>query len=144
VNGFLRGNISEGSLPDIQENKTILVVEDESGIRETITELLSGIVGAPVVAKASADDALTFLATNSRQVSLVLLDDQMPGSLTGFQALPIIHELYPKIRIVMMGALLSQRPDSAYFDAGAVAMILKPWDIHKFADLVRQFYIARG
>jgi CheY-like chemotaxis protein len=56
---------------------TILIVDDDPSIRQTLTSILD-LRGYPAVAVADGAQALTYLDTPGASVSLVLLDLQMP------------------------------------------------------------------
>ena len=85
-----------------QGHETILLVEDEAGVRELITEVLSS-VGYHVLAAIDGEDALKVSAGHSDQIHLMITDVIMP-SMSG-------RELADRLRI--------ERPDMACFSSPA-------------------------
>ncbi len=78
--------------------KKILIVDDESSIRDTLAGILSD-EGFEAVGVESAERAIA--ALDRDLVDLVLLDIWMPG-MDGMEALPRIKELYPHLPVIMI------------------------------------------
>ena len=57
---------------------TILVAEDEPGVRELIVEILS-TAGYTVLVASDGDEALRILSERNGQIDLLLTDIRMPG-----------------------------------------------------------------
>ena len=57
--------------------KAILIVEDDSDIRDTLVEVLSG-EGYPVHAVTQGQEALDYLGASAEMPSLIILDAMMP------------------------------------------------------------------
>jgi CheY-like chemotaxis protein len=57
---------------------TILVAEDEPGVRELVVDILCG-AGYSVIVAGDADEALRILAERNGQIDLLLTDVRMPG-----------------------------------------------------------------
>src|ERR1700757_526122 len=83
-----------------QKQKTVLVVDDDEGMRDTLTALLKR--DYRILRVASGEAALPVL--NREDVDLVLLDVRLPG-ISGFELLRIIRENYSLIEIIMISAI---------------------------------------
>lgn len=82
------------------QRPTVLVVDDEAGMRSLLTRLL-GRAGYEVL---SADDGVTGLATltaHPHEVKLVLLDVTMP-QMGGHEALHLLRQQHPTLPVIMM------------------------------------------
>lgn len=84
------------ALPDVP---TVLMVEDEPVLLETIAECLRDW-GYHVLEAPSAAEAMTQLST-APGVDLVFSDIRMPGRMDGFALARWVRERYPAIRILL-------------------------------------------
>ncbi len=99
---------------------TILVVEDEGGVRELAVRILSSR-GYRVMQAQDAADALSTLSSEARQVDLVLTDVVVPD-LGADELERRLHELRPGLPILYMSGYPKEdmiqrqliRPDSAF------------------------------
>lgn len=92
---------SEKTGPPLPTASTILVVDDEPGVRQLTARMLKD-QGYPVIEVGNAEQALEQLKT-SGQVRLVLADIAMPG-MDGIKLADRIRELYPQQPVVLMSA----------------------------------------
>lgn len=67
-------------------NATLLIVEDEEGIRELLTDYLSSM-DFTVYAAESGQRALELITEHQREVQLILSDNMMPGGMSGIDFL---------------------------------------------------------
>ena len=77
---------------------TILIVDDEEGIRRSVADVLRDEGYAPVVA-ADGEEAVQHL--EERPADLVLLDVAMPGR-DGIEVLKQVRETWPELAVIMM------------------------------------------
>src|SRR5262249_37698286 len=80
--------------------KTVLVVDDDEGMRDTLTAILKREYR--VLRAASGEAALPIL--NREDVDLVLLDVRLPG-ISGFEVLRIVKENYSLVEVIMISAI---------------------------------------
>ena len=78
--------------------ETILVVEDDPGVREYVTAQLRGL-GYRVIEAADGVQALELLA-GAEKVNLLFSDIVMPGGLTGWQLAERARETRPDLKVV--------------------------------------------
>jgi putative two-component system response regulator len=112
---------------------TIMFVDDEAGIRNSLKRLFADSPHNVLLA-ASAAEALQLLRTNT--CALIVSDNQMPGE-TGIEFLNKARQLAPDTVRVMM---------TAYADLGtalnainyceAYRFVVKPWDNQELVELV--------
>jgi DNA-binding NtrC family response regulator len=118
----------EGAAP-----ASILIVDDESEIRESLQTLLE-LEGYRVDAAASGEDGLARLA--SQPFDLVLLDLALPGK-NGMDVLAEIRERDPQLAVIMITAYGTVENAVNAMQAGAANFIQKPWDNEKLLADVR-------
>jgi YesN/AraC family two-component response regulator len=81
---------------------TILVVDDEAGVRETVTKILTtALDDVQVLSAAEGYEALRLLVKHS--VDLMMIDVQMPG-LNGFQLAQQAKLIQPDLHFIYVSA----------------------------------------
>jgi len=116
---------------NFKSKSRILLVEDETLVRIVGSDALTD-AGFEVLEAASADDALRILET-ADEVSVLLTDIRMPGSMDGLQLAHLVHARWPAIKILLTsGDTWPQRdaiPDDGRF-------LAKPYDLQTLQDEV--------
>ena len=110
------------------ENSDILIVDDDSDLRRTLSLLLDKAY--KVVEAANGKEALRILAEHRPR--LVLLDITMP-EMSGIDVLRAARERDKTLRIVMMTSHQEMEIAKNALDLGAIAYVTKPFD----ADYIR-------
>ena len=118
---------------EILADARILVIDDESGIRESL-EILLTLEGYTV--EMAIDGEAGLLLLEQRTYDLVLLDLALPGQ-TGLELLPQIHERYPELPVVMITAYGTVDNVVEAVRAGAENFVQKPWDNEKLLADIR-------
>jgi DNA-binding NtrC family response regulator len=103
----------------------ILVVDDDSSIRETFEQHL-GQSGFEVRSAASAEEALTLLA--SFDPALVITDLRLPG-MNGIELLERIKTSLEEVEVVLITAHDDMKSAVAAMKAGAYDYLVKPLDL---------------
>ena len=104
---------------------TVLVVDDEEGIRQALTRFLTRL-GYQVRAAANAAEALEHLASSHPQV--MLCDIRMPGT-SGIELLPKVLARDPDLAILMLTAIDEPRTAIECLKLGAFDYLIKPVDL---------------
>src|SRR5580658_1548920 len=124
--------------PEITSNgnsvtASILVVDDEAGIRESLEVLLS-LENYSVKTASDGEEGLRQLDQNS--FDLVLLDLALPGQ-SGLGLLPLFKERQPDVPIIMITAYGTVDNVVEAIRAGAENFVQKPWDNEKLLADIR-------
>ncbi|HTZ11435.1 MAG TPA: response regulator [Candidatus Margulisiibacteriota bacterium] len=106
------------------EKKSLLIVDDEEGIRRVLREFFKR-KGFDVFEAGSGEEALQLI--RSTKVSVVLLDMRMPG-MDGLETLRKILEINPKLGVVMATAEQDDEKIKIALELGAYSYVLKPFD----------------
>src|SRR5215218_9116488 len=112
--------------------KTVLIVDDDEGMRDTLTAILKREYR--VLRVSSGEAALPVL--NREDVDLVLLDVRLPG-ISGFEVLRIVKENYSLIEVVMISAINEIETAVQAMKHGAYHYVTKDFDYDQLRSLVR-------
>src|SRR5882724_6282266 len=112
--------------------KTVLIVDDDEGMRDTLNAILKR--DYRVLRVASGETALVTL--NREDVDLVLLDVRLPG-ITGFEVLRIIKENYSLVEVLMISAINEVETAVQAMKHGAYHYVTKDFDYDQLRSLVR-------
>jgi len=111
--------------------KSILVVDDERGTRESLKAVFSGDYS--VLLADSAEAARQKLL--EERVDLLILDVIMPEK-GGLDFLKDVNSLYPGLPVVMVSASTSVRPIVEAMRVGAHDYVTKPFDVDELRHIV--------
>ncbi|MGE3844523.1 MAG: sigma-54-dependent transcriptional regulator, partial [Vicinamibacterales bacterium] len=112
--------------------KTLLVVDDDQGMRDTLTAILKRDYRTLAVENAEA--ALAALRRDS--VDLMLLDVRLPG-MSGLDLLRIVKEQYALIEVIVISAVSEVETAVTAIKNGAYHYITKDFDYDTLRSLVR-------
>ncbi|MFX0102970.1 MAG: response regulator [Candidatus Hodarchaeota archaeon] len=115
-----------------QEKKNILVVDDESGIRETLKDILQD-EGYNVVIAADGSEAVE-IARNER-FDVALIDFIMPG-INGVDTLRELKVIQPGLKVMMMTAFAEKEKLNRAMESGASCIFEKPLDIKRLLSYI--------
>jgi len=122
----------------IQESIRVLVVDDSSVMRRIVSQALSDSAGIEVVGTA-VHGANALLKIPELKPDVVTLDVEMP-EMSGLEALDVIREKFPSIRVIMCSTL-TERGARVTIDAllrGASDYVAKPTSGMPSADALKQ------
>jgi DNA-binding NtrC family response regulator len=113
---------------------TILIIDDDDQLRISFERLLTG-EGYTVRTAASGEAGLRMLQDSLPD--LVFLDLRLPG-INGLEAFRQIHRIEAKLPVVIMTAFGTTETAIEATKMGAFDYLLKPFDVPKMLDTVRQ------
>ncbi|MGO2129600.1 MAG: sigma-54-dependent transcriptional regulator [Pseudoalteromonas prydzensis] len=116
-------------------NNTILVVEDDAGLREALIDTLE-MSGIDCVAADSAEQAMVLLKKES--FSLVVSDVQM-GAMSGLDLLRSINLNYPDLPVLMMTAYATIDDAVEAMRLGAIDYMAKPFAPEVLLNMVSRY-----
>src|SRR5438309_7478684 len=109
------------------DRTTVLVVDDEDGIRQALTRFLSRL-GYHVQAAANATEALQQLSAHHPQA--MLCDIRMPET-SGVELLPKVLAQDPDLAVLMLTAIDEPRTAIECLKLGAYDYLIKPVDLEE-------------
>lgn len=116
----------------------ILVVEDDAGLREALTDTLL-LANYQVLKAQSAEEALAVLKLH--KVSLVVSDVQM-GGVSGLELLKSIKLNYPALPVLMMTAYATVNDAVLAIRQGAVDYLSKPFAPEVLVNMVARYALT--
>jgi PAS domain S-box-containing protein len=135
-----RAGQSETVMPvhqDIQGGtETVLVVDDEPAVRETVGNMLRQF-GYQTKSAASGEEALELIGRPSLDVDLVILDLGMPG-MGGYKCLEQLRDMDPDLRVIIASGYNVPLQEKQALAAGAVKFLPKPYRLAEMLQAVRQ------
>ena len=119
------------------EPPKVLVVEDNEGVRASLSRLLS-LDGFRIIEADSAERAAGLLGTTT--VSAMILDVNLAGTKSGLELLKDLHESPATAKtptIVLTGACLTDAQQAALHARGGV-LFQKPYDANELLGFLKQ------
>jgi len=116
------------------EIKKILIVDDDSELRATISEILKG-KGYFIEEASSGKEAVE--KTTNEKFDIALLDLMMPG-MNGMDALSEIRKISPKTKVIMITAFATIENAVDAIKKGAYDYISKPFKIEELIYAVKR------
>ena len=113
-------------------SKTVLICDDDQGMRDTIAAILRR--DYRILTVSSGESALTIL--KQEDVDVLLLDVRLPG-ISGFDVLRIVKENYSLIECIMISAINEVETAVQAMKYGAYHYITKSFDYDELRSLVR-------
>jgi DNA-binding NtrC family response regulator len=115
-----------------QTNATILVVDDDEGVRENLAELFE-LVGYSILTAGSAPEAIQKLT--SQEVDLLLTDYWMPGP-NGVELIEAARKVKPRLKAILMTAFGDSFMEIESVRRGAIGYVNKPFEADEITNLV--------
>ena len=106
-----------------ERRKTILIVDDDEGMRDTLASILKR--DYRVLRAATGESALQLM--EKEEIDLMLLDVRLPG-ISGFEVLKIARENYPYVEVIVISAVKELDAAIEAMRHGAYHYISKDFD----------------
>jgi response regulator RpfG family c-di-GMP phosphodiesterase len=119
-------------------NPCLLIVDDESAVRNVLHDLLSASFDCAEVS--SAEDALAQL--REQPFDLVISDITMSG-MSGLEMVPLIKEISPNTVIVMISGMQTIESAINALRLGAFDYLMKPFDLRQVETAIQRAYEHR-
>ena len=128
--------------PIVRGGETVLVVEDESGVRRLTCEILK-MGGYKVIDAPNGADALAICARRSAEIDLVLTDVVMPG-MSGRELAQQVGERWPAMRVLFMSGYTEDTVVRRNVAEGEIPLVQKPFTPAALLDKVRTTLDSRA
>lgn len=112
----------------------ILIIDDDDQLRKSFHKLLLQ-EGYSIDSAASGEAGITMI--RQHPPDLVILDMRLPG-MNGFETFKVIHEIEPKLPVIIMTAYGTTETAIEATKMGAFDYILKPFDIPNMLTVIGQ------
>jgi len=124
-----------------QGNETILIVDDEEGLRDITASYLK-MLGYTTIAAENADQAIEILG-NNQDIDLLFSDVVMPGGVDGYQLASMAHDRWPTLKVLLTSGFtkreeaLSQSNDKYLIELNE-QLLGKPYNMSELAHALRK------
>lgn len=125
----------------MSEQIRVVIGDDHPVFREGVAAVLNAEPDLCVVGR-EANAAATIRACGDTQPDIVVLDIDMPGG--GLTAIPVIRDISPTSKIVMLTVSASLDNVMAALKAGAHGYVLKGVGAHEFIAILRATHAGEG
>jgi len=126
-NIFREGKVTPG--------KSILIVEDEAGPRESLRMILKPFYN--ILTASDGEQAIRIL--QAQKVDLVTLDLNMPGMM-GIDVLKEIKRLKPEVEVVIITALVTLPNAQQAIQHGASDFLSKPFHVSEVITVIKKSF----
>jgi PAS domain S-box-containing protein len=129
--------INEGNSPSYMhegKGELILIVDDEDGIRNSNKFSLESY-NYKVMTANDGIEAVSVYAQHQNEISVVLMDIEMP-SMDGLRTIQVLCKINPRIKIIAMSGLASNRDRIQEIGLCVPAFLLKPYSLKQLLEAV--------
>jgi DNA-binding response OmpR family regulator len=117
-------------------NVRILLVDDETLIRELLAEVLRE-AGLDVVEARNADEAMPLLSSPER-IDILLTDVQMPGKLDGIDLALKARHIHANMPVVILSAYIHHVMERIKGIVPAPLLVSKPYNLQSVVNRVQE------
>ena len=118
-------------------HNTILVIDDENGIR-LITERILSLLGYQVLLARNGKEGIALFQRHAAELCGVLLDLTMPD-LDGEATFYVLHGINPDVPIILMSGHDEQEINRRFGKEGLAGFLAKPFMIEELRAKLAQF-----
>jgi len=115
----------------------VLIVDDAGFVRKILQNLLTEVLGAPVLEASNGDQAIAIC--RSEPVSLVFMDLVLPGK-NGVETAAELLASFPHMKIIAVSTIDQQWLKEKALAAGCVAFLEKPFTHATVRKMLSQYY----
>jgi two-component system, response regulator, stage 0 sporulation protein F len=119
--------------------KSLLIVDDQAGIRLLLNEVFSK---EGFETRLAANGAEALQSVTEKEPDCVLLDMKMPG-INGVEVLKRLKKEWPHIPVLMMTAYGEVELTEEAIENGAERYFTKPFNIYEVRDAVKEILLHR-
>jgi len=116
--------------------KTILIVEDEEGIREILTDLLQ-MMECRTLSASSAEEALARYGEGKEPIDLLITDIILPGK-RGPEMAGEFQALYPGLKVIFMSGYPDDKIGNSTLNREKTLFIAKPFTLAQMRETLHR------
>jgi PAS domain S-box-containing protein len=136
--------VPNGTSPGVAQrgNETILLVEDEDGVRKIVSRLLRSL-GYQVLEASNGQQATRLWQLHRPEIDLLFTDMVMPEGMTGLEVVEQLQADKPDLRAIISSGYSAEIARMGVANRTGVAYLPKPSDANTMADMVRKCLDSR-
>ena len=122
--------------PPKPEPKTILIVEDEMGIKDLVSEILTN-QGYNTMSAANGEDGLRLYESHRNKIDLMITDIRMP-KMNGIELYHQVIKISPKLPVICLTGYDIDFEAQKLHDDGKIKLLTKPFALKELVLLVKK------
>ncbi|MGB5619094.1 MAG: response regulator [Desulfobacterales bacterium] len=119
---------------------TILLIEDELAVIETLRKLLERL-GYKVLEAKTGKDAIRLIRAYEGEIDLAILDVFLPD-MNGNKVYPLLKEFRPDLKVLVFSGYSIEGPAQEILDAGAHGFVQKPVSAEELSEKLKELLQA--
>jgi two-component system, cell cycle sensor histidine kinase and response regulator CckA len=127
---------SSGNGQTLKGSETILLVEDDDGLRESVQEMLQSL-GHRVICASDGKKAVELFGKNADEIDLVVMDVVMPSQ-GGLQTYPELTAVKPGIDVIFTSGYAGEAESLVTLLEKGAMFLQKPYDLSKLSQMIRK------
>lgn len=124
----------------LQGTGTILLIEDELAVIETLRKLLERL-GYKVLEAKTGKDAIRLVKAYEGEIDLAILDVFLPD-MNGNKVYPLLKEFRPDLKVLVFSGYSIEGPAQEILDAGAHGFVQKPVSAEELSGKLKELLQA--
>jgi CheY-like chemotaxis protein len=116
--------------------ETVLLAEDEAGVRALLANQLS-VLGYRVISASNGEEALSMARSFPGSIQLLVSDLVMP-KLGGRELTSELRKVYPELRVILISGYAGHHPDGPETSLPGDCLLGKPFSMRELAQTVRR------
>lgn len=130
-------NIKKDKKTNSLSKKTILLVEDEFVILDTISEIL-GDLGYQVLCASDGIEACIFFDQNPQIIDLVIVDYTLPKR-SGVEVIQYIQSKQSDIIVILCSGCAQSEINDDFLDHNDIHFLAKPYEISQVINMIEAY-----
>ncbi len=118
-----------------QNNKPVLVIDDNSQVRDAICDILN-MYDVECLMASNGKEGIEIYAARVEEIGLVLLDLHMP-IMGGEETLDALIALNPDVRVLISSSVTETLIINRLLENGALGYLRKPYDVETLLEAVQ-------
>ena len=114
----------------------ILVIDDDTAIREALTDILSLLPEMPVYTAANGHEGLQVFQQQRQSITLILLDLNMPV-MNGEQTYEKLQQIAPQVKVIVSSSLSPAEARLRFGEREMPTFLQKPYNIDTLFNVVQ-------
>ncbi len=120
----------------VKSNETILLVDDEKGLRDLGRKILTR-QGYKIMLAETGEDAIEIYQGRASEIDLVLLDISMPG-MGGHKCLHELFKINPEVKVIIASGYSRNGQLKDTLASGAAGFVPKPFSKFEMLKTLRE------
>ncbi|MCA9920117.1 MAG: PAS domain S-box protein [Anaerolineales bacterium] len=122
--------------PSTAQQNTVLVIDDETPVREAMKDILE-LEQVPTLLAANGAAGIELFTTHKAQIGLVILDLTMPG-MSGMEVFAALRDLEPDAKIILSSGYTEAEVLERLAGAQPTGFLHKPYPLEKVLQIVQK------